>query len=184
MQGYCIAGKRVQSNIWIRPISPRETEEISEIECRLNTGKEIEILDIVKVPLTKHKPNKFQTENYLIDNVYNWQYIGKFNYENLEKICDFPENLWLIDDCLDCSSSYGINDRIPENIVDSFDKSLYLITPDCLKIFIKTEYDKKRLRAAFCYNGTNYILSITDVFLEQYLLNRDESIYEIKKPKN
>jgi len=187
--GYCIAGKEINSGEWVRPTSTRTTEEISEIECKLSNGKEIQVLDIVKVPFTKHKPNKFQTENYLITSGYNWQYIDKFDYKNLERICDFPENLWVIDDCLDCSSPYGKNDRIPENVGDNFDKSLYLITPDYLKIFIRTEYSetkysKKRLRANFGYNKTDYVLAITDVSLEQYLLSREEAIYEIKNPKN
>jgi len=188
-QGYCIAGKIITSKKWIRAISGRKTEELIGRECKLNINREVEVLDIVEIPVIEHKPNEFQFENFLINDRWNWKYIEEFNYNDLKNLCDYPKDLWLIKNCSDCSSSSGENDRVPEKEAKRFKESLYFITPDTLKLFVRTEYrdttfQKKRLRAEFSYRGIKYILSVTDIYLEKIFLKDEEAIYEIKKPKH
>ena len=63
--GRCIAGKIIDSNKWIRPVSSRESEEISEEERRYKDGQMPKLLDIISIPVKFRKPTLHQKENYL-----------------------------------------------------------------------------------------------------------------------
>lgn len=189
MGGYCIAGKEINSGKWIRPISIRSTEEINSRECMYDTGKEVEVLDIVNIPIEKYKPNEFQPENFLINCSYQWKYESKFEINGLSTICDTPQDLWLIKNCYNCSSYYGKNDRIPQEYRKQISQSLYFITPKYLKILVRIEgeeFDKprKRVRADFIYNNCQYIIPVTDITIEKYFFPKDIGRYTIENPKN
>ena len=187
--GYCIAGKELKSGKWIRPVSIRSTEEISSRECMYDTGKEVEVLDIVDIPIKGHKPENFQPENFLINCSYQWKYVRKFETSKLSTICDTPQDLWLIKSCYNCSSYYGKNDRIPQEYCEQISQSLYFITPESLKILVRIEGEefnnpRKKIRAVFIYNNCQYIISVTDITIEKYFLSKDIGIYSIENSKN
>ncbi|MBN1299548.1 MAG: DUF4338 domain-containing protein [Actinobacteria bacterium] len=57
ISGRCIAGKDLESFSWIRPISERDTHEISEEDRRYQNGEMPQLLDIIKINfMTDFKP--------------------------------------------------------------------------------------------------------------------------------
>lgn len=174
ISGRCIVGKIVESNKWIRPVSSRENEEISEEERRYKNGKMPKLLDIISIPIKYYSPKLFQNENYLIDDGYYWKKQGLF-IENMENLLDTPADLWGT-----LSSSYqGTFDRIPENNCTDYTNSLYLIKVESLKIVVRVEGEefdnaKRKVRAKFKYKNIDYFFPITDPIIEkEYLLKED-----------
>jgi hypothetical protein len=171
ISGRCIVGKIAEENKWIRPVSNRESEEISEEERRYENGQMPKLLDIISIPVKKHKPMRLQNENYLIDDDYYWIKTGNFE-GSLNDLLDSPKNLW----GTEYSSYQGTNDRISEETCDNYNESLYFIRPQSLKIIVRIEgqefdHAKRKVRAEFEYNGTTYIFPVTDPVVERKYLS-------------
>lgn len=170
ISGRCIAGKIVSENKWMRPVSNRDSEEISEEERRYENGQMPKLLDIISIPVKEHKPKLFQSENYLIDDDYYWENRGEFS-SSLDNLLDDPKDLWGTK-----SSSYqGQYDRIPEDMHMNYEESLYLIEPQSLTIIVRIEgqeFDnaKRKVRAEFGYNDITYIFPVTDPVIERKYL--------------
>ena len=62
MSGRCIAGKELLEDGrvggWIRPVSDREDEEVSEFERQYDDGAEPRILDVIDVPVLNSLPKR------------------------------------------------------------------------------------------------------------------------------
>lgn len=177
--GRCIAGKIIESNKWIRPVSNRENEEISEEERRYEDGQMPKLLDIISIPVNSHKPTMHQKENYLINDEYYWDKTGEFS-EGLEDLLDIPVDLW----GTGTSSYQGTNDRFPEGMCDHYNESLYLIKPNFLKIIVRVEGEefdnaKRKVRAEFEYNSTKYIFPITDPVSERKYLSGENGVFTL-----
>ena len=59
LSGRCIAGRELINDFpgdWIRPVSTREHQEVSEYERQYNDGSDPKLLDILDIPLQKHQP--------------------------------------------------------------------------------------------------------------------------------
>ena len=152
ISGRCIAGKEVGAQKWIRPVSGRINEEISEEDYRFKNGEMPVALDILRIAVIGAKPNFYQTENVLIDDKYYWHKEGVYSKCDLIKIIDKPESLW----GNGYSSYYGENDRIPAKNMVGTSESLYLITPSTLEIHVQEEgrefgNGKRKVRAKFIY---------------------------------
>lgn len=179
ISGRCIAGKIISSNKWMRPVSSRENEEISEEERRYENGQMPKLLDIIKIPVKEQKTNLHQYENYLINDQYYWEKTGEYTQE-LDALLDSPNDLWGIG----CSSYQGTNDRMPENICNKYSESLYFIKPQTLKIIIRVEgreFDnpKRKVRAEFTYNSTKYFFPVTDPVIESKYLSGDDGSFTL-----
>lgn len=177
--GRCIAGKIIESNKWIRPVSNRNSEEISEGEQQYKDGQMPKLLDIINIPVNSHKPTMHQKENYLINDRYYWTNVGIFT-ESLEELLDTPTDLW----GTNSSSYYGRNDRISEGTCNNYNESLYLIKPQSLKIIVRVEGEefdnaKRKVRAEFEYNGKIYIFSITDPVVERKYLSGENGNFTL-----
>ena len=183
--GCCVAGKELLDNKiggWIRPVSKRPTEELRPNEIRYKYWKKPKLLDIITIPLLKHSPNSYQTENYLVDDRQKWIKNGFLKIKELEKLCDDVDSLWING----YSSQKGKNDKIPQEITEEkIFSSLLLIKPISLSLIVgykNQDYsDSKRVWADFFFKGINYRLTITDPVIEKKFLNKKNEIYYIDK---
>ena len=70
LAGRCIAGREwtaTGAGRWIRPVSERLHQEVSEYERQYEDGSDPRALDIVDVPILEPIPQRFQSENWLLD---------------------------------------------------------------------------------------------------------------------
>ena len=183
--GFCVAGKELLDDKikgWIRPVSKRFSEELIPNEIRYKYWKKPKLLDIINIPLTKHSPNSYQTENYLIDDSQKWIKNGSLKTTDLEKLCDDVDSLWING----YSSQKGKNDKIPQEITEkNIFSSLLFIKPDSLSIIVgyKNQYynELKRVWADLNFKGINYRLTITDPEIEEKFLPKNNKTYYISK---
>ena len=167
---------------WIRPISKRPSEEVSEEERRYENGKDPQLLDVVRIPMIEPRPKSHQSENHLIDDGYYWRRVKRGSWEDaIDSVDDVLGPLWA-----NGHSSYnGINDRVPKEITKTLDGSLFLITPEDLKIQVVTEgaefgEPRRRVRATFKLNNQTYKLAVTDPQIEREFLRGENGTYPIE----
>ena len=183
--GCCVAGKELLDNKirgWIIPVSKRPTEELCFSEICYKDRERPKLLDIIAIPLLKHNPNSYQTENYLIDDSQKWVKNGTLKNTNLQKLCDDVDSLWING----YSTKKGKNDKIPQVITkNNLFSSLLFIKPDSLSIIVgykNQDYNElKRVWADFNFKGINYRLTITDPEIEEKFLTKNNKIYYINK---
>jgi hypothetical protein len=178
--GRCIAGKDYSdSNVWIRPVSSAKEDAIDNTQSRYLNGKLAQVLDIIEIPVLEYKPKQHQIENVLINDKIKWVKKGTFNLQDLEKLIDKPASLWSA-----WNSSYnGTNDRIEYSNLSGIKGSLYLVKVNCtIQIKIEgKEFDnpKKKMRCAFQYAGTDFLLPVTDPVMEQNYKTKTEGQYQL-----
>ena len=139
LSGRCIAGKeKLDDEIggWVRPVSGRPSEEISEEERRYKNGRSAQVLDVIHVPMREPRPSAHQTENHLIDDECYWEKIGSANWMEVQAALDTVAGpLWINGH----STRNGQNDQVPEGQAVSLPSSLCLIRPDNLQISVGVE---------------------------------------------
>lgn len=177
--GRCVAGREMTSagfSDWIRPVSARSSQEISEEERRYEDGTDPRVLDVIAIEMMHPQPQHHQQENHLIDADSYWVKRGMVAWHNLQPAVEDPSGpLWLNA----YSSSYGQNDRVPEARVSELSRSLYLVRPNELRLIVASEGGdfappRRRVRARFNLCGHSYCLVVTDPWTErQYLANDD-----------
>lgn len=181
--GRCVAGKIYdigQPGSWIRPVSARPSEEVSEIERQYDDGMEPSLLDIIEIPVKKKNQKDFQIENFIIEDKKRWVKTGTVSKVKLRRWTDDPEKLWLNN-----SSSYsGLNDRVSFEDSDSLRGSLYFIELNDLKLRVfapGSDFDnpKRRVQAKFTFNGLQYHLRVTDPVIERHYLADDDGTFSV-----
>ena len=175
--GRCIAGRELNGtgfDTWIRPVSARPTRELSLRERRYHDGGDPSLLDVISIEMTGPQPWNHQQENHLIDVSRRWVKRGAMTWQGLQSaVEDVVGPLWLNGN----SSYHGQNDRVAEDRIGEFTRSLYLIRTQRLRLVVATEDDlppRRRVRAQFEYCGHFYRLPVTDPFIEDSLLARDD----------
>jgi hypothetical protein len=94
LSGRCVAGIVYGGQgVWIRPVSARPDGEVSEREQQYKDGSYPRVLDIVSVPLLRHQPDSFQSENWLLDPWQRWEKIGRIGWAKLLTLEQQPETL-------------------------------------------------------------------------------------------
>ena len=86
LYGRCIAGREwcgPRAGRWIRPVSERAGQEVSEYERQYEDGSDPQVLDIVDVPVLEARPTGWQTENWLLDPEYYWEKAGRLSWFDL-----------------------------------------------------------------------------------------------------
>ena len=183
LSGRCIAGRVVvdgKGREWVRPISDRENEEVSEHERQYSDGSDPRVLDIIDIPLLEPRPYKHQQENWLLDPNAYWVKQGHLAWEKLHGLIDTPDRLWLNES----STRNGENDKIEVNAISRLKSSLYLIHIDKLTISVFAPGEefgdtKRRVQAKFEYNGEPYKLWVTDPHYEREYLRMSDGDYAL-----
>ncbi|GMW05565.1 MAG: hypothetical protein QY320_08300 [Gammaproteobacteria bacterium] len=176
--GRCIAGKellRGSAGGWLRPVSDREHEEVSEGERQYKDGTDPRVLDIIRVPLIRPRPKEYQKENWLLHPDFYWTRTGLLPWLGLRTFADRPDRLWTNGS----STVQGLNDRVHLNTARRFTESLYLIHAPCVTLRVHSPGEdygnaKRRVQACFEYAGEEYRLRVTDPVVERrYLAMRN-----------
>ncbi len=185
LHGRCIAGrewKNSQAGEWIRPVSNREHEEVSEYERQYEDGSDPQVLDVIDIPMLKPKPRNYQTENWLLDPDYYWKKAGRLSWFDLRTLLDKAAPLWI-----DGDSTYnGLNDSIPLTKAASLKNSLRLIHIDRLRLRVFKPgkafgNNKRRVQGKFIHAGREYALWVTDPGFEREYLQKPDGDYEINE---
>ena len=165
--GRCVAGREASVRgfgSWIRPVSDRAGEEVSEAERCYAGGAEPRVGDLITIPLARPVPHDYQQENHLIEPNTRWVRTGVVRWSALQLAVDDLEGpLWV-----NGSSSFnGVNDRVLEATARKMASSLYLVHPRQLKLIARDEGGndrpvKRRTRASFSLGGVPYELAVTD----------------------
>jgi hypothetical protein len=178
MGGRCVAGKDVASGQWIRPVSNREGEQLTQYDMSYENKKIPKVLDIIRIPFKKRSPSEFQPENILIDDETYWEYRGEYPKEDLHKLCDDTQEIFVNEEFW--------NDKVsPEVLIGSgIKQSLLLIRPESF-VIRRWDYSspwgvKRKVRAVFHYGGISYSLGITDPLIEERYCGKKEGNYSLK----
>jgi hypothetical protein len=173
--GRCVAGREIhQQNFgeWIRPVSQRPTREISEEERRFENGSRPAVLDVLQITMRQHMPERHQQENHEIDADYYWQRKRRVDWDELQEAVEQVNGpLWI-----NGMSTYnGINDQVEEAQLAQFDRSLYLIRPENLRLIVSVDgaafgNPRRRVRADFTLSEHHYRLVVTDPPMEEHYL--------------
>jgi hypothetical protein len=173
---YCVAGKDIDSNKWIRPVSDIHGSELSDQQCKctndnwVNQGKppyKSKVLHKLEIKFLQHAPLPNQPENYIVSDEV-WQQKYSIEKNQIQNHLDEPESLWGNDDRIDYS--------LIENNIVSISQSLYLVKIDVLELY-KNEENKRR--ASFIYKNTSYDLPVTDPDFDTILQNNSQNLESI-----
>lgn len=176
MAGIEIVGNKLGD--WIRPVSTMQGGAISPGQRSYKSGKEVALLDVIRIPFKEPCPSGCQVENQLIDERETWEREGAFEGTKLADIALKKGPLWIDDD----SSRYGLNDRIPLDTANTQTSSLLLVLATNARIVVSREYDKKKTRVHFALGGTQYWLPCTDpAVTDKYRLLKDGE-YQLEHP--
>lgn len=182
--GRCLAGREVLNDgygQWIRPVSNRPTQEISETERSYEDGSDPKVLDLVRIPFIEAQPHEHQQENHLIDPTFYWERLGRATWADVRKATEDPQGpLWFNG----FSSSLGTNDRVPQSSCRRLKRSLYLVAPEGLTLLVGTETSgygsrRRRVRADFDLSGHTYAIAVTDPAVERAYLRRQDGEYPL-----
>ena len=177
MCGRCVVGKDEGGN-WVRPVSDRVGQEISERERRYEDQSEPSLLDVIDVPVLAPRPTLHQTENWLLDARRRWVQVGRAEWKDLFAWTDYPLTLWING----CSSFAGKNDRVNLENAKRLDRSLYFLHLSRVRYRVFTPGGElgnreRRVQAAFRYQKVNYRFWVTDPVVEMSYLDRPDGEY-------
>ena len=180
--GRCIAGKQWKAGkaagSWIRPVSQRDTQEVSEYERQYEDGSDPRVLDIVDVPMLEPKSGAYQTENWLLDPERYWKKIGVYSSVDLPALVDPVEPLWV-----DGYKTYhGFNDKVPVEASGKITSSLRLISVNEIELAVFSPSEafgnsKRRVQGKFLHAGQKYAFWITDPVCEKRFLAQQNGTY-------
>ena len=183
LSGRCVAGIEVSQRRrvgWIRPVSEREHEEVSEYERQYEDGSDPRLLDVMDVPLIEPRPKDYQQENWLLDPDLYWRRIERLQWDDLRTLADPVAPLWV-----NGNSTYnGMNDRILLAQAGAVRTSLRLLRVDRLTLSVVKPGEafgnpKRRVQGRFSHAGTEYRLWVTDPVYETAYLAKGDGDYQI-----
>ena len=183
LAGRCIAGREWNEEQgvgkWVRTVSARENQEVSEYERQYEDGSDPQVLDIIDIPVLEPQPKGYQTENWLLDPDYYWEQEGRFSRLDLAELVDSVAPLWI-----ERQSAYqGRNDRISLESVGSVSESLRLVHVESLELSVFKPGEafgnpKRRVQGRFSHAGSSYGLWVTDPEIERTYLAKPDGNYK------
>ncbi|HEX9876583.1 MAG TPA: hypothetical protein VGC50_08025 [Gammaproteobacteria bacterium] len=182
LNGRCVAGIELAAGKragWIRPVSDRENEEISEYERQYEDGSDPRVMDVIDLPLLQPRPRGYQLENWLLDPTQYWIKTGRLDWELLGRLAEPPGPLWI-----DGHHTYnGFNDKVPLELASGLTSSLRLVRVDRLMLSVFAPGEafgnrKRRVQGRFRNGGIEYRLWVTDPTYERTYLARPDGNYE------
>lgn len=183
LAGRCMAGRLLeegQPTGWVRPVSSREHEEVSEYERQYKDGSDPKLLDVIDVPLLEPRPKNYQTENWLLDPGYYWVKCGHVSSADLDHLTDPVADLWTNG----MSTYHGRNDQIDVVRANQLDHSLRFVKLPALQLSVFAPgaafgNPKRRVQARFIHNRREYRLWVTDPKYEREYLQRENGDYDL-----
>lgn len=188
LSGRCIAGKEIIKSPagtwaigpWVRPVSGRPHEEVSESDRQYQDGSDPKVLDVIDIEMLSAKPNSYQSENWLLDERYYWTKKAAANFSIIRKIADPVGPLWLNNS----STYHGRFDRIDLSQANTLTDSLRLIHVDSLALSVfapSAAYGnfKRRVQARFDHDGVHYRLWVTDPKYEAAYLAMPDNTHSL-----
>ena len=153
--GRCIAGVRLDTAEWVRPVSTATDGTLTAQMCMLDTGQEVQPLDVVDIEVTSARPERHQPENWVIG-LRRWRLVEKWSV---------GQAAGLLESLRERGPSLlgGTDSRIPIADIETTPvaSSLAVVrvsTPH----FLVNAFDPNRLRAWFSLRGQGYNLSVSD----------------------
>lgn len=185
LHGRCIAGREIVSGRpadWVRPVSDREKQEVSEYERQYPDGSDPALLDVLDIPLLEHRPKDYQVENWLLDPEFYWEKVGKLSWDDLKPFSEPEGKLWRNG----FHTFNGTNDQIPLSQAMKETSSLKLVRVDKvhLHVFVPSQVfgnSKRRVQARFQFNDNDYALWVTDPDIERYYLACEDGYYDLEE---
>ncbi len=184
LTGRCIAGLEWSEEqvigSWVRPVSARENQEVSEYERQYSNGNDPRVLDIINIPVIGPQPKDHQSENWLLNPDYYWEKVGEFSRSALSELVAPIAPLWI-----DGQSTYhGQNDKVSLESIGSVADSLRLIHVGRLDLAVFNPGEafgtpKRRVQGQFTHGGTEYKLWVTDPQYERAYLAKPDGTYGI-----
>lgn len=188
LAGRCIAGREwdgAEAGDWIRPVSKREGQEVSEYERQYEDGSDPRVLDVIDVPIIEpavREAESWQSENWLLDEERYWRKVGRISWFDLPAFVDDERPLWF-----DGFHTYhGSNDQIPLSGMAQVEGSLRLVEVDELAITVFAPGEafgnrKRRVQGRFRHAGQNYALWVTDPICERHHLAKLDGSYRLER---
>jgi hypothetical protein len=183
LNGSCVAGKeftRDRSGVWIRPVSARDHEEVSEYERQYQDGSDPRVLDVLDVPLLNPRPKGYQQENWLLDPDHYWMRSGRATWSDLASLVDPMEPLWICG----LHTFNGMNDKIPLVQAGAIRSSLRLLYVRELELCVCKPGEafgnpKRRVQGRFRHGVDDYHLWVTDPIYERAFLLKEDGEYRL-----
>ncbi len=184
LRGRCIAGREWSeeqgAGSWIRPVSARANQGVSEYERQYKDGSDPRVLDIINIPVLEPQPKGYQTENWLLDPNCYWEKTGTLSPRELPELVDPIAALWI-----DGQSTYhGQNNKILLESADRVADSLRLIHVKRMNLAVFKHGEafgnpKRRVQGQFTHADTEYKLQVTDPTYERAYLAKPDGSYNI-----
>lgn len=157
-RGRCVAGVRLDTGGWIRPVQTRDGGAIHQSQYTTESGEEVQPLDSVRLHLRRPSPKYHQPENWVISKDTSW--------ELLETELQKPQSIAL-NAALQRSGEIF---RTTENRIakaelrETFStQSLTLIQPQDIEFYVnKRDKRSNQPRIRFNFDGHDYDFPITD----------------------
>lgn len=135
LSGRCIAGREITDRRvggWIRPVSSREYEEVSEYERQYEDGQDPQVMDVIDIPFLKPKPKGYQQVNWLLDPHEYWRKTGRARWKDLARMTETAASLWI-----NGYHTYsGRNDKIPLEMTDRLGSSLRMVHAERVRLSV------------------------------------------------
>jgi len=191
--GYCVAGRElyVDNDVhslgpWVRLVSSDKASNGAIFDRHLQgtTDDNVNVLDVVIVPIEGEQIIPGQPDNLLIDESDKWTVQGKVPSMEVSTFIDTPLHLW---------KQENVESHVVSPLTDDENhvpQSLYLIKPEALVFTLSHDWNdfygrfEKKIRVSFSYNGQQYTnLAMTDPKVKRMLSRQYPKAGEKEKLK-